>query len=95
MNALPAFGVPLVDAILLLVAVEAVVLLVIRARWRRGPTARQTISFLASGAALLVALRVSLAGGPRVVALAALLAAGVAHAWHLLLDDRAQGPPRT
>lgn len=86
MSALPAFDARLVDAILALVAMEAVALIWLRRARRRGPTANQALSFLGSGAALLLALRAALSGWPAWVALAALLAAGVAHVVHLLLD---------
>jgi hypothetical protein len=88
LNLLPAFDARLVDAILALVAIEAVALVWRRRVRGRGPTTSQTLSFLGSGAALLVALRGTLAGWPVWVALAALLAGGMAHVVHLLLDAR-------
>ena len=85
----PTFGTTLVDAILALVAAEAVVLVALRAWRARGPTVAQTLSFLGAGAALLVAVRAALAGWPAWAALAALLVGGVAHATHVVLDARA------
>ncbi len=52
----------IVDAILVLVAVEALVLLCARARWGRGPAPGALLSNLASGAALMLALRAALTG---------------------------------
>jgi hypothetical protein len=90
---LPAFDAHLVDAILALVAVEAVALVWLRRARGRGPTTIQTLSFLGSGAALLLALRGALSGWPVWLELAMLLAAGVAHIVHLLLDARARAEP--
>lgn len=53
-----------VDAILLLVAVEAAILLLLW-RWRRiGITPQRLLPMLAAGACLLLALRAALAGEP-------------------------------
>lgn len=52
----------IVDAILVLVALEALVLLGVRARWGRGPAPGALLSNLASGAALMLALRAALTG---------------------------------
>jgi hypothetical protein len=78
----------LVDAILALVAVEALALLWWRRARGRGPPVVQSLAFLGSGAALLLALRAALGGWPAWVALGALLLAGVAHVVHLGLDGR-------
>jgi hypothetical protein len=90
---LPAFDAHLVDAILALVAVEAVALVWLRRARGRGPTTSQTLSFLGAGAALLLALRGSLSGWPVWLELAMLLAAGVAQVVHLLLDERSHARP--
>ena len=82
------FQTTVVDAILALVAVEAVVLVALRRLGRRVPTVGQTVTFLGAGAALLVAVRAALAGWPTWVALAALALAGLAHALHVSLDAR-------
>ncbi len=90
---LPNLDVRLVDAVLALVAVEAVALVWLRRTRGRGPTAMQTLTFLASGAGLLLALRAVLAGWPRWAALAALAVAGLTHVAHLTTDARrARGP---
>jgi len=52
----------IVDAILVLVVLEALVLLGMRARWGRGPAPGALLSNLASGAALMLALRAALTG---------------------------------
>lgn len=52
----------IVDAILVLVALEALVLLGLRARWGLGPAPGALLSNLASGAALMLALRAALTG---------------------------------
>ncbi|WP_336485355.1 hypothetical protein [Methylobacterium nigriterrae] len=52
----------IVDLILGLVALEALILLALRARTRRGPAPAQLLLNLASGAALMLALRASLVG---------------------------------
>jgi hypothetical protein len=83
-----AFELAAVDAILGLVALEAVVLVALRRRGRRAPAAAQTLTFLGAGAALLASVRAVLAGWPTWTVLGALLAAGVAHAAHLALDAR-------
>ncbi len=85
---LARYGVWIVDAILLLVALETVALIAVRVRRDRGPTVAQTVTFLGAGAALLVALRAALADWHPAVALGALLVAGVAHAAHVALDAR-------
>ena len=93
MNALPALDVRLVDAILALVAVEAIALVWLRRRRGRGPTALQSLTFLGSGAALLLALRAVLAGWPTWAPLGALAVAGLAHVAHLTADGRRRSGP--
>lgn len=82
-----------VDAILLLVLLEAAALAAWRTRTGRGPSVAHAWSFLGAGAALLLALRAALAGWPAWTALLALAVAGVAHAAHLALDARATRGP--
>lgn len=79
---------PVVDAILLLVVLEAAVLVAWRMRTGRGPAVGHVLTFLGAGGALLLALRAVLAGWPLGVALLALALAGLAHAAHLALDSR-------
>ena len=81
----------LIDAILVLVAVEFAGLLALLAMRRRLDAAAALFFFLASGAALLSALRAALAGGEPGAALQALLGLSfVAHigalvfAWRLI-----------
>jgi hypothetical protein len=76
-------GPRLVDAVLCIVAVEAVALAVRRRRTGRGPALGPLLAFLGSGAALLVALRAALAGAPAWTVPAALAAAGLLHLRHL------------
>jgi hypothetical protein len=52
----------IVDAILVLVVVEALALLGMRTRWGRGPAPGALLSNLASGAALMLSLRAALTG---------------------------------
>lgn len=75
----------LIDAILLGVLAEAVALAIYRRRTGRGMPVRELVSFLAAGAALLLATRVAVsAAAPRPVPFAAAMAAGlVCHLWHL------------
>ena len=93
MSVLPAFDVRLVDALLALVALEAVALTWLRVARGRGPRVAQALTFLAAGAGLLLAVRAALAGWPAWVALAALAGAGMAHVAHLVVDAR--GDPTT
>jgi hypothetical protein len=88
---LPRFDVSLIDAILALVACEAMALTWLRRRRARGPTVTQTLTFLGSGAALLLALRAVLAGWPTWAPLLALAVAGLAHVAHLTADVRRRG----
>lgn len=84
----------LVDAILVLVALEGVGLAWWRLRRGRGPSVAQTVSFLSAGAALLLAVRGALAAWPPWTVLAALAVAGLAHAAHVALDGAAPRPTR-
>lgn len=69
----------IVDAILVMVAVEALVLTAVAARRGRGPRGARLFWNLAAGAALLLALRAALAGAAWPWAAAALAAALLAH----------------
>ena len=93
MSALPVFDARLVDAILALVALEAIALVWLRGRRGCGPTVLQSLTFLGAGAALLLALRAELAGWPTWAPLAALSVAGLAHVAHLIADARRRGGP--
>ena len=78
----------IVDAILLLVAIEALVLLGVRARWGRGPAPMALLSNLASGAALMLALRAALTGAAWTGIAAWLIVALGAHLAELVLRFR-------
>ena len=69
----------IVDAIIALVAVEGIVLVVWRALTGGGLTVVQTLANLSSGAALLLALRMSITGGLSASVLALLSVALIAH----------------
>lgn len=81
-----------IDAILVLVALEAVALLAWRARTGRGPAPRPLLCNLASGAALMLAVRASLTGAAWPVVAACLLGALGAHAGELALRIRDSAP---
>ncbi len=72
----------IVDAIIALVAIEAVVLVLWRTRTGGGLPIAEIIANLSSGAALLLALRMALAGASTSV-LALLSVALIAHVGHL------------
>lgn len=77
-----------VDAVLVLVVVEAIVLVAWRVRTGAGIAPASLVATLAAGAFLLVALRGALTGaGPAWIA-ASLLAAGMAHCIDLALRWR-------
>ena len=80
---IPLTGPRLVDLVLVVVAAEAVALVVRRRRTGRGPTFGPLLAFLGSGAALLVALRAALADAAWWAVPAALAAAGLLHLRHL------------
>jgi len=69
----------IVDAIIALVAVEAVILVLWRALTGGGLPVAETLANLSSGAALLLALRMALTGASSGSVLAMLSAALVAH----------------
>ncbi|MEH3116989.1 MAG: hypothetical protein PGN25_05090 [Methylorubrum populi] len=79
----------IVDAILVLVALEALLLLGLRMRLGRGPAAGALLSNLASGAALMLALRAALVGAVWPVVAGWLSAALLAHVAEMLLRFRA------
>lgn len=69
----------IVDAILLLVALEAILLLALRLRTGRGPAPFPMLCNLGSGAALMLALRAALVGADWPVVAACMLAALATH----------------
>lgn len=80
----------IVDAILAFMLVEAALLILARARSRRGPTALELAVSLSAGAALLLALRAALVGsGWRTIAVW-LAVALAAHLWDLSARLRAE-----
>ena len=82
----------IIDAILVLVAIEAAFLLAWRARTGRGPAPIPLLCNLASGASLMLALRAALTGAAWPVA-ACLIASLVAHLSELVLRFRADARP--
>lgn len=78
----------IVDAILVLVAVEALVLLGVRACWGRGPAPGALLINLASGVALMLALRAALTGAAWPGVAAWLIAALAAHLAEMTLRFR-------
>ena len=83
----------IVDAILVLVAVEAVALLLWRRRTGRGPAPVPLLCNLASGAALMLAVRAALTDAAWPVIAACLLGSLVAHACELGLRLRGSPEP--
>ncbi|QIJ77409.1 hypothetical protein GU700_24200 [Methylobacterium sp. NI91] len=81
----------IVDGILVLVALESLVLLGVRARWGRGPAPMALLSNLASGAALMLALRAALTGAAWPAIAAWLFVALAAHLAELVIRFR-EGP---
>ena len=69
----------IIDAILLLLALEFALLLAYRRRTGRGPAGLELVAMLAAGACLLLAGRSALHGGSWRAIAAWLAAAGVAH----------------
>jgi hypothetical protein len=82
----------LIDAIVALVALEAVLLVAARKWLGRGPPCASSVANCAAGAALLLALRAVIGAAPFAVVGLCLLAALVAHAADLAL--RWTGPRR-
>ena len=78
----------IVDAILVLVAMEAVLLLIWRRRTGRGPPPVALLCNLASGAALMLAVRAALTGAAWPVVAACLLLSLIAHGSELFLRLR-------
>ena len=85
-------GVRVVDAIVVLVLVEAIALTALRRATGRGPIARMLLPNLAAGAFLLLALRAAMSGAGWTWIAPALAAAGVCHAldlharWRMRVD---------
>lgn len=73
----------IVDAIIILVAIEMVVMLLYRRHRRRGMPVPEVISFLGAGAGLLLALRVLVTGGHFAAFAIAMLIALFMHVWHV------------
>jgi hypothetical protein len=69
----------LVDLIIVVVAIEAAALILYWSRTRRGVAPFDLLPNLCAGAFLLLALRVTLAGGGYMMASGCLAAAGLAH----------------
>ncbi|WP_375463685.1 hypothetical protein [uncultured Methylobacterium sp.] len=78
----------IIDAILVLVALEAVALLVLRRRAGRGPAPAKMLCNLASGASLMLAVRAGLVGADWPVVALCLMAALAAHLGELSLRLR-------
>ena len=87
MDALFASG-RIIDAILVLVALEAVALLLLRRRRGRGPAPASLLANLAAGAALMLALRTALTGAGWPLTALCLLGALAAHAAEMWLRFR-------
>ncbi|MEJ5231631.1 MAG: hypothetical protein WHV64_05495 [Geminicoccaceae bacterium] len=79
MNAIGISSVHLVDAILVLVAIEALASAAWHRRTGRGPPPRRLLPNLLAGAALLAALRTALSGGAEPLLLLWLAIAFAAH----------------
>jgi hypothetical protein len=73
----------IVDAVIALMLLEALLLLWLRARWRRGPAPADLLGNLAAGLFLLLALRAALVGAAWTWIAASLTAALVAHLYDL------------
>lgn len=78
----------IVDVIVALVAVEALVLVAVRLRFGRGPSTGALLSNLASGAALMLAVRAALTGADWPIVAAWLLAALIAHLTEMMIRFR-------
>ena len=84
----------IIDLILVAVAVEALLLAVLRYRRTAGPSLPGLIANLAAGAALMLALRAALTGAAWPVVAAFMLAGLVAHVADLTLRFRDGGRGR-
>lgn len=73
----------LVDLIIVLVAVEAIGLVVYRQAKQRGMPRNEVLSFLGAGAGLMLALRVLVSDGSFVLFGAAMLFSLSMHLWHV------------
>lgn len=73
----------IVDAILVLVAIEMVGMVWYRRRRKRGMPTPEVISFLGAGAGLLIALRVLVADGSFAAFGCAMLVSLGMHLWHV------------
>lgn len=73
----------LIDAIIVLVVLEAIGLVVFRRANGRGMPPREVVSFLGAGAGLLIALRVLISDGSFVWFAAAMLVSLAMHVWHV------------
>lgn len=73
----------IIDAILALVAVEAVALVFYRVRSKRGMPVAEVVAFLGAGAALMIALRVLATGGGFATFAVAMLGSLAMHLWHV------------
>lgn len=78
----------IVDVIVALVALEALLLVALRLRFGRGPTPAALLSNLASGAALMLAVRAALTGADWPIVAAWLLAALLAHLTEMMIRFR-------
>ncbi|SFL30148.1 hypothetical protein [Methylorubrum salsuginis] len=78
----------IVDVIVSLVALEALLLVGVRLRFGRGPRPAALLSNLASGAALMLAVRAALTGADWPVVAAWLLAALFAHLTEMMIRFR-------
>jgi hypothetical protein len=91
MDALFASG-RIIDAILVLVAIEALVLIL----WRRGSSPLPLLCNLTSGAALMLAVRAALTGADWTVVAGCLALSGLAHGTEMVLrlDGTERAAPR-
>lgn len=73
----------LIDAIIVLVILEAIGLTVFRRANGRGMPTREIVSFLGAGAGLLIAFRVLISDGSFMWFAVAMLVSLVMHFWHV------------
>ncbi len=78
----------IVDVIVALVALEALLLVGVRLRFGRGPRPAALLANLASGAALMLAVRAALTGADWPIVAAWLLAALFAHLTEMMIRFR-------